>query len=152
MPLIEKIEEDFKNALKAGQKERVSVLRLLKAALKNKEIEFGRPLSEEDYLSVISSQIKQRKDSITQYEKAGRSDLVETERLELEILSSYLPRQLSPEEVDQLIRETIRETGAKGLKDMGMVMKALMPKVKGAADGKLINQRVKELLGGERAN
>ncbi len=146
MPLIEKIEEDFKNALKAGEKQRVSVLRLLKAALKNKEIELGRSLTDEDALSVISSQIKQRKDSIAQYEKASRSDLAETERMELEILSSYLPRQLSPEEIEQLIRETIKETGARGLRDMGTVMKALMPKVKGAADGKFVNQRVKEIL------
>ncbi len=146
MPLIEKIEEDFKNALKSGERLKISVLRLLKSALKNKEIELQRPLTDDDCLSVISSQIKQRRDSIEQYDKAGRSDLAQNEKAELDILAGYLPRQLSQEEIDQLIMETIKEIGARGLKDMGAVMKVLMPKVKGGADGKIVNQRVKEIL------
>lgn len=146
MPLIEKIEEDFKNALKSGDKNRVTVLRLLKSALKNKEIELMKPLNDEDCLSVISSQIKQRRDSIEQYEKAQRTDLAEKEREELEILLSYMPKQFSPEEIDQLLRSVINELGAKGPQDIGRVMKAVMPRLKGAADGKFVNQKAKELL------
>jgi len=146
MPLIEKIEEDFKNALRSGDRVKISVLRLLKSALKNKEIELQRPLTDDDCLSVVSSQIKQRRDSIEQYDNGGRSDLANAERMEMEILTSYLPRQLSVEEIDQLIKEAIMQTGAKGFKDMGAVMKVLMPKVRGCADGKLVNQRVKEIL------
>lgn len=146
MPLIEKIEEDFKNALKSGDKNRVSVLRLLKSALKNKEIELMKPLSDEDCLAVISSQIKQRRDSIEQYTKAQRPDLAEKERQELDILLSYMPRQLTPEEIDEVIKSVIKELGAKGPQEIGRVMKAVMPRLKGAADGKLVNQRVRELL------
>jgi uncharacterized protein YqeY len=146
MPLIERIEEDFKSALKSGDRIKTSVLRLLKSALKNKEIELQRPLTDDDCLSVISSQIKQRKDSIEQYEKAGRADLAANEKAELDILTQYLPDQLSQEGIIQLIKETIKETGAKGPKDMGIVMKALMPKIKGRADGKLVNRIVKEVL------
>lgn len=150
MPLLNKIEEDFKIALKSGDKSRISVLRLLKSALKNKEIEFMRPLNDDDCIAVISSQIKQRKDSIEQYEKAGRLDLAEAERNELEILMSYLPKQLSPEEIDDIIKTTIKEVSAEGLQDMGKVMKAVMPRLKGIADGKFINQRVKEILEGSK--
>ncbi len=150
MPLLNKIEEDFKIALKSGDKSRISVLRLLKSALKNKEIEFMRPLNDDDCIAVISSQIKQRKDSIEQYGKAGRLDLAEAERKELEILMSYLPEQLSPEEIDDIIRATIKELSAKGLQDMGKVMKAVMPRLKGMADGKFVNQRVKEILEGSK--
>lgn len=146
MSLLEKIEEDFRSSLKTGDKMKISVLRLLKSALKNKEIELRRALSEDDCLSVISAQIKQRRDSIEQYEKAGRSDLAEAERKEMEILLSYMPRQLSEEEIEGLIRETIKETGAKGLQDVGRVMKALMPKIKGMADGRIVNQKVREIL------
>lgn len=146
MSLIERIEEDFKSALKSGDKVSVSVLRLLKAALKNKQIELGKSLSDEECISVISSQIKQRKDSIEQYEKAGRADLAEAERRELQILLSYMPKQLSIEELDGLIIATIKELSAKGLQDLGKVMKALMPKIKGMADGKVVNERVREIL------
>ncbi len=146
MSLLEKIEEDFRSSLKTGDKMKISVLRLLKSALKNKEIELRRALSEDDCLSVISAQIKQRRDSIQEYEKAGRSDLAEAERKEMEILLSYMPRQLSEEEIEGLIRETIKETGAKGLQDVGRVMKALMPKIKGMADGRIVNQKVREIL------
>lgn len=146
MPLIEKIEEDFKNALKSGDKIVVSVLRLLKSAFKNREIELMRPLTDEDCLGVISSQIKQRRDSIEQYEKAGRPDLAQKEKAELHILLSYMPRQLTPHEIDEVIKSTIKELGAKGLQDMGRVMKTVIPKLKGSADGKIVNQRVKELL------
>lgn len=150
MPLLDKIEEDFKIALKSRDKSRISVLRLLKSALKNKEIEFMRPLNDDDCIAVISSQIKQRRDSIEQYEKAGRLDLAGAERKELEILMSYLPKQLSPEEIDDIIKTTIKEVSAKGLQDMGKVMKAVMPRLKGIADGKFVNQRVKEILEGSK--
>ncbi len=146
MTIREKIDSDLKEALKSGDRTGVSVLRLLKSALKNREIEKGRELTEEDILSVLSSQAKQRKESISEYEKAGREDLASKERAELAIIERYLPEQLSEEELLKLIKEVIAETGASSPKDMGRVMKTLMPRVKGRADGKVVNQKVRELL------
>lgn len=146
MPLLQRIEDDFKVAMKTSDRLKTSVLRMVKAAIKNKQIEKMAELSEEDIISVIFSLSKQRKESIEQFSMGGREDLAEKERMELEILKSYLPRQLTPEELDRLIMETIKESSAEGLKDMGKVMRLLMPRVKGAADGKTVNQRVKELL------
>ena len=146
MPLYVKIEQDYKIALKAKDKLRVSVLRLLRSALKNKEVELRRKLEEDEIQRIISTQVKQRKDSIEQYEKGGRPDLVETEQQELNILTSYLPRQLSQEELEAALKEVIAETGAVSVKDMGKVMKSAMKRVGGAADGKVVNQIVKKLL------
>lgn len=145
--LTEKIDSDLKSAMKASEGLRVSVLRMLKAALKNRQIQKGSALSEEDEVSVLTSLSKQRKESIEQYLKAGREDLANKERDELAILQSYLPEQLSTEELDRIILETIKDSGAKGPSDMGKVMKLLMPKVKGRADGKVVSERLKALLG-----
>jgi uncharacterized protein YqeY len=146
MSLLQRLDDDFKVALKTSDSLRVSVLRMAKAAIKNKQIEKRGELSEDDILSVLSMLLKQRRESIEQFSRGGREDLAEKERKELEILQSYLPQQLTLEELDKIIIETIRESSADGIKDIGKVMRLIMPRVKGIADGKSVNQRVKELL------
>lgn len=146
MSLLQKLDDDLKIALKASDRLKVSVLRMAKAALKNRQIDKRGELSEEDIISVISTLSKQGKESIEQFSKAGREDLAEKERQELLILQSYLPKQLTTEELDAIIVETIEETSSKGIEDFGKVMRLVMPRVKGAADGKIVNQRVKDLL------
>jgi hypothetical protein len=147
MGLREKIDADSKDALKSGAKDKVSTLRMLIAALKNKQIDKRRPLTEEEVVETVRSSIKQRKDSIEQFAKGGRQDLVDKETAEVAVLDAYLPQQLSREEVEAMVREAIAETGAQGSKDMGKVMKALIPKIGGRADGKLVSELVKHALG-----
>jgi len=146
MPLLQKLDDDLKGAMKASESLKVSVLRMAKAALKYRQIEKGEALSDEEVLSVLTGLSKQRRESIEQFSKGGREDLAEKERQELGILQSYLPRQLTPEELDSVILEAIRESSVQGTQDMGKVMRLIMPKVKGVADGKTVNQRLKELL------
>ncbi|MDI6890983.1 MAG: GatB/YqeY domain-containing protein [Thermodesulfovibrionales bacterium] len=146
MSLLQRLDVDLKVAMKKSDSLRTSVLRMVKAAIKNKQIEKRGELFEEDIISVVSMLSKQRRESIELFSKGGREDLAEKERQELEILQSYLPRQLTPEELDRLIIEAIKESSAEGIKDMGKVMRILMPRVKGAADGRIVNQRVRELL------
>lgn len=146
MSILERIDSDLKVAMKSSEKIRVSTLRMVKASLKNLEIEKGE-LSDDDVIGVLSTQAKQRRESISEFEKGGRQDLVDLERAELAVILGYLPEQLSEEELTGIIQETIRETGASSLIDMGRLMKSLMPRVKGRADGKLVSQKVKELLG-----
>jgi uncharacterized protein YqeY len=147
MGLREKIEADTKDALKSGAKDKVSTLRMLNAALKNKQIDKRRPLTEEEVLETVRSLIKQRKDSIEQFAKGGRQDLVDKEAAEVVVLEAYLPMQLSREELEAMVRAAITQTGAQGAKDMGKVMKALIPMVGGRADGKLVSELVKNALG-----
>jgi uncharacterized protein len=147
MELRERIESDVKHALKTGAKEKVSTLRMLNAALKNKQIDKRRPLSEEEVIETIRSLIKQRKDSIEQFAKGQRQDLVDKETAEVAVLEAYLPAQLSREELAALVREAVTQTGAQGARDMGKVMKALIPMVGGRADGKLVSELVKQALG-----
>jgi uncharacterized protein len=147
MELRERIETDTKGALKAGAKEKVSTLRMLNAALKNKQIDKRRPLNEEEVIETIRSLIKQRKDSIEQFAKGGRQDLVDKETAEVLVLEAYLPAQLSREELELMVRDTVAQTGAQGARDMGKVMKALIPLVGGRADGKLVSELVKNALG-----
>ncbi len=147
MAILEDLNSALKEALKARDELRVSTIRMIKASLKNKEIELMGKLSDEDILSALSTMAKQRRESVAQYTAAGRPDLADKEAKELEIIRSYLPGQLSAEELDSLVRSAISEAGAASANDMGKVMKVLMPKVKGVADGKVVNQRVKELLG-----
>ena len=146
MSLLQRFDDELKVAIKTSDKLKVSVLRMAKSALKNRQIEKRGELSEEEVLSVISMLSKQRRESIEHFSKGGRDDLADKEKQELEILQSYLPSQLTPEELDRIIVETIKESSAQGIKDMGKVMRLLMPRIKGAADGKVVNQRVKELL------
>jgi len=147
MELRERIDTDIKYALKSGAKDKVSTLRMLNAALKNKQIDKRRPLSEEEVVETIRSLIKQRKDSIEQFAKGGRQDLVDKETAEVAVLEVYLPQPLPREELEALVREAVASTGAQGAKDMGKVMKALIPMVGGRADGKLISELVKNSLG-----
>jgi uncharacterized protein YqeY len=147
MTLKERIQAELKEAMKARDELKVSTLRLINSAIKNKEIDERKPLEDEGVLAVLSTAAKQRRESIEQYEKGGRADLADKEKTELAIIQTFMPEQLGKDEVAALVKETIAETGASGAKDMGKVMKALMPKVKGKADGKLVNELVKELLG-----
>lgn len=146
MPLLQKLDDDLKVAMKASESLKVSVLRMAKAALKYRQIEKGEVLSDEDILSVLSGLSKQRRESIEQFSKGGREDLAEKERQELLILQSYLPQQLTSEEIDRIILEAISESSAAGIKDMGKVMRLAIPRMKGAADGKVVSQWVKDIL------
>lgn len=147
MVLRERIDADTKDALKSGAKDKVSTLRMLNAALKNKQIDKRRSLTEEEVVETVRSLIKQRRDSVEQFAKGGRQDLVDKETAEIAVLEIYLPKQLSREELDAMVREAITQTGAQGTKDMGKVMKALIPMVGGRADGKLVSELVKNALG-----
>jgi len=146
MTLLQLLDDDLKAAMKASESLKVSVLRMAKSALKYRQIEKSAALSDEDILSVLSSLSKQRRESIEQFSKSGREDLAEKERQELSILQSYLPQQLTPEEIDHIIVEAIRESSASGIKDMGKVMRLAIPKMKGTTDGKVVSQRVKDIL------
>lgn len=146
MSFKEKLDQDLKKALKDRDAVRTSVIRLLKTAIKNREVEKRGELSEEEILQAVNSQAKSRKESITEFKKAGRDDLVKKEEQELSILNEYLPEQLTPEELEKIIDTALREAEAEGPKDMGNVMKILMPKVTGRADGKTVSQMVKDKL------
>ena len=146
MSLLEKIEDDLRSAMKASDRLKVSVLRMAKAAIKNRQIDMGKELSDADIIPVLSTLAKQRRESIEQFSKGGRQDLADKESLELAILQSYLPEQITPEELDRIVLEAIKESSAAGAKDMGKVMRLVMPRTKGAADGKIVSQRVTELL------
>lgn len=145
--ISQELDTALKEALKARDELKISAIRLIKASLKNKEIDKRGPLTDDEVVAVLSTLAKQRRESIEHFSAAGRTDLADKETRELEILQSYLPQQLSPDELDRIIGATIKEAGASSPNDMGKVMKLLMPKIKGAADGKVVNQRVKELLG-----
>ena len=148
MTLKERLNEDMKTARKEREagKERLSVIRLIRAAVKNMEIERGHELSDEEVLEVLSREVKQRRDAILEYQKADRPDIVANLEREIEIVLAYMPKQMSADEIRALVKEVIAQTGAKDAKEIGKVMGALMPKVKGKADGKLVNQIVRELL------
>ncbi len=147
MGLRETIDAHTKDALKSGAKDKLSTLRMLNAALKNKQIDKRRPLTEEEVIETVRALIKQRKDSIEQFEKGGRKDLVEKETAEVAVLEVYLPQQLSRDELAAMVRDVIAQTGAAGAKDMGKVMKTLIPLVGARADGKLVSELVKNALG-----
>lgn len=146
MSLEEKILDDMKQAMKSNEKSRLSTIRMIRTAVKNKEIDLRRKLEDDEILKVIQGMMRKSEESIEQFKAGGRTDLVEKESTEVAILKSYLPQSLSQEEVIKIIEETIQETQASSLKDLGKVMKSVMPKLTGKADGKLINQLVKERL------
>lgn len=146
MSLLQQLDQDMKEALKNKEKTRLAVIRMLKAALKNEEIKLNKALSEDDILTVLSREMKQRKEALEEFIKAGRDDLIEKQKEELAVIEAYLPEQLSEDELRQLITQTITEVGATSKADMGKVMGAVMPKVKGRADGALVNRIVQEHL------
>lgn len=143
MAFKRKIDQEMILAAKATDKLRLSALRLLKNGLHNREIDLKRELNEAEFLQLLSGMVKQRRDSIEQFEKGNRPDLVEKEKAELEVIQEFLPAQMSEADLDAVIAEVIRETGAVGVRDMGKVMKALMPKMAGKADGKAVGEKVK---------
>lgn len=146
MGFKEKVDEQMIQAAKSQDRLRLSTLRMLKSGLHNREIDLKRELTDEEFIQLLSSMVKQRRDSIEQFEKGGRSDLVEKETSELKIIEEFLPAQLSQEDLDAMIGDVIRESGAAGVRDMGKVMKLLMPKLTGKADGKAVGEKVKALL------
>ncbi|MFT8362089.1 MAG: GatB/YqeY domain-containing protein [Sporolactobacillus sp.] len=146
MNLIDRLTTDMKDAMKAREKARLSVIRMLKTALHNESIKTGNQLSDEEALAVLTRELKQRKDSLQEFENAGRQDLVDEVSNEIAIVQSYLPEQLSEDDVQSIVDETISEVGAATKADIGKVMKAIMPKVKGRADGSLINRLVRSKL------
>ena len=148
MSIKDLLTEDMKQAMKDKEsgKLRLSVIRMARANIKNIEIDEKRELNDDEVLAVLVKEVKMRQDSLEEFAKAGREELVEQAKQEIAILRKYLPEQLSDEELRALVEEAVAETGAAGPKDMGKVMAALMPKTRGRADGKRINTLVRELL------
>lgn len=146
MSLSSRFDADLKEALKSGDRLKLSVVRMIKASVKNREIEKRSQLSDEEIVSVLTSLAKQRRESIEHFLAAGRTDLADREASELDVVKGYLPAQLSREDVDGLIRAALQECGASSPNDVGKVMKLLMPRLKGVADGQAVNRRVRELL------
>ena len=147
MSLKERITSDMTAAMKSKDASRLSTLRMVKAAVQNREIEKGGELSEEELTKALQSLVKQRRDSVEQYEKAGRAELAETERAEIAVIEEYLPRAASREEVERAVAEAIAETGASTMKEMGAVMKAAQARLAGRnADGRTVSEVVKAKL------
>jgi uncharacterized protein len=149
MTIAERVEKDLVAALKAREELRLSVLRMAKTSLKNKQVELGKPLDDEQTIAVLRTLVKQRRDSVEQFRKGGREDLATKEEAETEILQAYLPAEASDEEIGAAVAAAIAETGAAGPQDLGKVMKSAMQKLVGKnADGKRVNQMVRAKLGG----
>ncbi|HLF86812.1 MAG TPA: GatB/YqeY domain-containing protein [Nitrospiria bacterium] len=148
MPLQERLISEMKEAMRSGDKSKVSVIRMVRSSLKYKEIEKGKDsvLSEEEVIQVIVSSVRQRRDSIEEFKKGGRQDLVDKEEAEIRILQTFLPKQITNEDLVKTIKETIEEVNAVGLRDMGQVMKILVPKIVGKADPASVSNIVKEIL------
>jgi len=144
--LAERIDSEMKEAARAKQAQRLNTLRMLKSAMKYREIETGKSLEDADVVGVVGTLIKQRRDSAAQYTAGGRPELAANENAEIAILEAFLPRQLTDDELSRLVQEAIAASGAKGPKEMGGVMKALMPKVAGKAEGKRVSDAVKAAL------
>jgi uncharacterized protein YqeY len=146
MSLLEILNSDMKQAMRDKEKKKLSVIRMVKASLQNEGIHLGRELTSDEELTVLSRELKQRRDSFQEFSKAGRDDLSENVQEEITILTKYMPEQLSEEELRQIVSETIAEVGASSKADIGKVMGGIMPKVKGKADGALVNKLVQEGL------
>jgi uncharacterized protein YqeY len=146
MSLKERIVKDMTAAMKARDAARTSTLRMVKAAVQNREIEKGGELSDEELTKALHSLVKQRRDSVEQYEKAGREELAAKERAEIAVIEEYLPRAASREEVERVVAEVVAELGATSMKEMGVVMKAAQTKLAGSADGRTLSEVVKSKL------
>ena len=146
MSLLERLNSDIKKAMKNKEKDKLSVIRMIKSSIQNEAIKTGNELSEDEELTVLSREVKQRKDSLHEFDKAGRQDLVEKIRTELQYVELYMPKQLSEEEVSEIVKQAISETGASSKAEMGKVMAVIMPKVKGKAEGSLVNKLVQQHL------
>ncbi|KRM62487.1 hypothetical protein FC26_GL002061 [Paucilactobacillus vaccinostercus DSM 20634] len=146
MSLLETLNQDMKTAMKAKDKTTLSVVRMLKSAVMNEQINLGHDLTNDEEVAVLSRELKQRKDSVAEFDKGGREDLSAQTKAEITVVEKYMPAQLSEDEVKQIVADTVAEVGAQSMADFGKVMGAVMPKLKGQADGKLVNQTVKDLL------
>ncbi|WP_314730229.1 GatB/YqeY domain-containing protein [Peptostreptococcus stomatis] len=146
MSLKEKLQEDLKSSMKNKDTIRKSVVTLIRAAIKQYEVDNRVELADDAIIDIISKQLKQRKDSLAEFEKANRDDLVEETKSEIQVLEGYLPQQLSEEELEKIVIETIAEVGATSMKDMGKIMATIKPKTAGRADGRKINELVKKNL------
>lgn len=149
MSVKQRLLDDMKAAMRSRAEGKValSTIRMVLAAVKNAEIDKRRELTEDEISSVIAKEVKQRQDALVEFERGNRPDLVDQTRAEIAVLKNYLPQQLSEAEIRELVKQVIAAAGASGPKDMGKVMQALQPQVRGRADGKLVNHIVKELLG-----
>ncbi|WP_163327851.1 GatB/YqeY domain-containing protein [Desulfurobacterium thermolithotrophum] len=146
MGLKEQLLQDMKEAMRAKDKVRLSTIRMINSLIKNAEIDKRGELTDDEITQLLMKYAKQRKEAIQMYEKGGRQDLVEKEKAELAVVESYLPKQMSEEEIREVVKEAIEATGASSPKDIGKVMQQVMPKVKGKADGSVVNKIVRELL------
>ncbi|ATO43761.1 GatB/YqeY domain-containing protein [Loigolactobacillus coryniformis] len=146
MSLIDTLNADLKTAMKARDKATLAVVRMLKAAVTNEQIKLGHELNEQEGLAVLATELKQRKESLDEFQKAGRDDLVTPLQGEIKIVEHYLPQQLTEAEVSDLVTTTVAKLNATSTKDFGKVMQTLMPQVKGRADGALVNRLVKSAL------
>lgn len=146
MSLKERLQEDLKSSMKNKETVKKSVITLIRASIKQFEVDNRVELNDEEIIDVISKQLKQRNDALDEFKKANREDLVSETEAEIKVLKEYLPQQLSEEELEVIVKETISEVGATSMKDMGKIMSVIQPKTKGRADGKLINKLVKANL------
>jgi uncharacterized protein YqeY len=143
----DRVSEDLRAAMKAGEKTRLAALRMLATSIRNREVEVGHELSQDEFLEVVAREVKRREEAAEAYDAAGRTELADREREEEEALEGYLPEALSEEEVDALVEEAVAATGASGPGDMGKVMGHLMGKARGRVDGAVVSARVRERLG-----
>ncbi len=146
MSLKEKLLEDLKSSMKNKDTVRKNTITMIRAAIKQKEVDERKELKDEDILNIISKQLKEKRNVIGDFKKADRQDLVELTEKEIEILLEYMPAQLTDEELEEIVKQTINDTNATSAKDIGLVMKSVMPKVKGRADGERVNKIVRQLL------
>ena len=149
MALKERLDEDMKRAMRAKAQLELNTIRMLKSAIKYREIELGKPLEDAGVHVVIAGEIKRRRDAVEQYRAGNRQDLADKEQKEIEVLQAYLPQQLTEDELRAKVDEAVKKLGAQGMKDMGAVMKALLPEVQGRADGKVVSDLVKARLSGK---
>lgn len=146
MSLLDTLKKDMISAMKAKDKDTLSVVRMLKASVQNEQIKVGHDLTPDEENALMAKEYKQRKDSLAEFEKGGRQDLVDATQKEMEVVAKYMPKQMTADEVQKVVEETINEVNAESMKDFGKVMGAIMPKVKGKADGKVVNETVKKVL------
>lgn len=146
MSLKDRLMADMKTAMKARQKEKLTVIRSMRSAIRQAEIDGKTELNDDGVISIISKELKMRQDSLAEFQKGGRDDLVAKTKEEIAVIMPYLPEQLSEDAIKALVKDAVTKTGASSPKDMGKIMKLLMPEVKGKADGKLVNSIVREML------
>jgi len=144
--LKEKLMEDYKTSIKDKDTIRKNTVIMIRSAIKQREVDTRTDLKDEDVLEIISKQLKEKRMAITEFQKGNRQDLVDLTNNEIEILLQYLPKQLTQDEVDEIVKETIEEIGAKSVKDIGLIMKSVMPKIKGMADGNMVNRAVRNIF------